>query len=222
MSENKTDAKLGKRVHEHLTKVGVETPMIETSLSDGQKVSLITEKMSDVLTALGLDLSDDSLSETPLRVAKMFVNEIYSGLSYDRFPKCTTVENKMGYNEMVIEKDITVYSDCEHHLRTIFGTAHVAYIPSHKVLGLSKIPRIVKFFARRPQIQERLTEQIYHALECILETDNIAVVIDAKHMCVSQRGVEDTSAHTITSKLGGGFLSNSSLRSEFMTLIRSK
>ncbi len=171
------------------------------------------------MNTLGLDLDDDSLCETPKRVAKMFVSEIYWGLDPDAFPKCTTVENKMGYDEMVIERGITIYSDCEHHLRPIVGVANVAYIPNKKVLGLSKIPRICEYFAKRPQIQERLSMQIFHALSYILETDNIAVSINAGHLCVSQRGVEDTTANTTTNKLGGVFKNDPATRAEFFNSI---
>lgn len=141
------------------------------------------------------------------------------GLDYEAFPKCTTVQNKMHYDEMVVERNITVQSLCEHHILPIVGKATIAYVPNNKVLGLSKLPRIVEYFSRRPQIQERLTEQIYHALQFILETDNIAVVIDAAHLCVSSRGVEDTAASTITSKLGGSFKTDPNARAEFMRFV---
>lgn len=216
----KCDALLGQRVADHLQSVGVQTPMIKNDLSVDDKIMVIADKMKDVLTTLGLDLSDDSLCDTPARVAKMFVKELYWGLDTDKFPKATTVENKMGYDEMVIECNIGVMSDCEHHLRTIVGKAHVAYIPKNKVLGLSKLNRIVNYFARRPQIQERLAEQIYHALELILETKDVAVVIEAEHYCVKQRGIQDHDSYTITSKLGGCFREDPAVRSEFMSLTR--
>jgi GTP cyclohydrolase I len=155
-----------------------------------------------------------------MRVAKMYLEELFWGLNPNNFPKCTVVENKMGYDEMVIEKGVSVMSTCEHHFQTIVGTAAVAYIPNQKVLGLSKIPRIVEYFSRRPQIQERLTEQIYFALSYILDTEDVAVVIDAEHFCVKARGVQDHGSTTITSKLGGGFRNDPALRSEFMNLIR--
>lgn len=222
MSFNKTkcDPDLGRKIHQHLIDVGVQTPLSPSTLSRTDKIDVITTKMYDIMRTLGLDLNDDSLSETPRRVAKMFVQEIYWGLDPDAFPKCTTVENKMGYDEMVVEKDITIYSDCEHHLRSIVGTASIAYIPANKVLGLSKMPRVCEYFAKRPQIQERLNEQIFHALQYILGTDNIAVSITAKHLCVSQRGVEDTSASTTTAKLGGVFKNDSATRAEFFAQIR--
>ncbi len=218
--KTKCDATLGAAVNNYLTTVGVQTPLVPNDLTENNKINVIQDAMTVVLKTLGLDLSDDSLSETPNRVAKMFVQELYWGLDFDKFPKCTTVSNKMGYDEMVIERNIKVMSDCEHHLRTIAGTAHIAYIPKDKVLGLSKMPRIVDYFARRPQIQERLCEQVFHALSFILGTEDVAVVIEAEHFCVKQRGVEDATASTITSKLGGCFKSDPSVRAEFMHLIK--
>jgi len=222
MSFNKTkaDAELGQRVHEHLVKCGVETPVTELMERDSkEKVEIIQQKFTDIMKVLGLDLTDDSLQDTPRRVAKMYVNEIFWGLNYDSFPKCTTVDNKMKYDEMVVERNVNVQSNCEHHFVIIDGVATVAYIPNQKVLGLSKINRIVEYFSKRPQIQERLTEQIYHALQYILETDNIGVVIHAKHYCVAARGVEDTGSSTITSKLGGVFKADANVRTEFMRLV---
>ena len=169
---------------------------------------------------LGLDLSDDSLIETPKRVAKMYVNEIFWGLDFEAFPKCTTVDNKMKYDEMVVERNINVQSNCEHHFVVIDGLATVAYVPKQKVLGLSKINRVVEYFSKRPQIQERLTEQIFHALQFILETEDVAVMIDAQHFCVKSRGVEDAGSSTITSKLGGGFKSDPAARAEFYQIAR--
>lgn len=218
---SKTDAALGRQVDAYLTRVGVNTPKLDaTFTTKEEKIDLIEQNMARIMTILGLDLGDDSLAETPRRVAKMYVSELYWGLDPDQFPKCTTVDNKMGYDEMVIEKNIKVMSDCEHHLRTIVGVAHVAYIPNERVLGLSKLNRIVDYFSRRPQIQERLAEQIYHALEFILGTSNIAVVIEAEHFCVKQRGIQDVGSSTITSKLGGDFREMPSVRAEFMNLIK--
>lgn len=219
LNKSKTDPHLGSLVHAHLKRVGVETPTLNNGLARADKISIIETKMRDIMTTLGLDLSDDSLAETPLRVAKMMVQETMWGLDTETFPKCTTVVNRMGYDEMVVERDITIKSLCEHHLVPIVGTATIAYIPSSKVLGLSKLPRICEYFARRPQIQERMTEQIFHALQYILETENIAVVVNAQHLCVSHRGVEDTSASTVTSKLGGVFKSDPATRSEFMRMV---
>jgi len=218
----KTDPELGQRVHNYLVKMGVETPVIENNLSRTTKIEIIQQKFADIMETLGLDLSDDSLADTPKRVAKMYVGEIFWGLDYDAFPKCTTVDNKMHYDEMVIERNIIVMSNCEHHFITIDGLATVAYVPDKKVLGLSKINRIVEYFAKRPQIQERLTEQIFHALCYILETDNVAVMIDAKHYCVASRGVEDTGSRTITSKLGGGFKSDPAARAEFLSIAKQR
>jgi GTP cyclohydrolase I len=218
----KTDSKLGQAIHQYLLDLGVETPTDSDYLltPDNQKIEEITIKMTDILTTLGLDLTDDSLADTPARVAKMFVNDLFWGLKTENFPKCTTVENKMKYDEMVLEKSCKVMSCCEHHNQAIFGHAHVAYIPKNRVLGLSKMPRIVEYFSRRPQIQERLTEQVYHALSYVLDTEDVAVVIDAVHMCCRARGIEDQNSHTITSKLGGKFKSEPELRAEFMSLIR--
>jgi GTP cyclohydrolase I len=218
-NKNKCDPELGKRVHEHLVKCGVETPQVENNLDRKQKIDRIEGHMTEIMKTLGLDLSDDSLAETPKRWAKMAVNEIFWGLDYEAFPKCTTVENKMKYDEMVVERNVNVQSNCEHHLIVISGLATVGYIPKERVLGLSKINRVVEYFSKRPQIQERLTEQIYHALQYILDTDNIAVVIDAQHFCVKSRGVEDTGSSTITSKLGGVFKTESSVRAEFMNIV---
>ena len=227
MSYNKTkcDPELGKKIHQHLTNMGVETPMNEQIYGTTQrteKIEIIEEKFRGIMLTLGLDLADDSLEETSKRVAKMYVNEIFWGLDYEAFPKCTTVNNKMKYDEMVIEKNINVQSNCEHHFVIIDGKATIAYIPKEKVLGLSKMNRIVEYFSKRPQIQERLTEQIYYALQYILETDNIAVLINAEHFCVKSRGVEDVGSSTITSKLGGCFKSDSSVRAEFMGIVRNE
>lgn len=212
----KTDETLGMNVHDHLVSLGIETPTTALlSKSNDFKKRRIEKAFQTVMETLGLDMNDDSLIETPHRIAKMLVDETMWGLDYKMFPKCTTVENKMKYDEMVLEKDIRVQSNCEHHFQPIVGKAHVAYIPKSRVLGLSKIPRIVEFFARRPQIQERLTEQVYHTLTYILGTENVAVTIHAEHLCVSQRGVRDTGASTITTRLGGVFKDKPIVRMEF-------
>ena len=218
--KTKTDPKLGQEIHEHLIKCGVETPTVEKTLAveNKTKIDILENAFTTVWQTLGLNLGDDSLAQTPNRMAKMYVNEIYFGLKPENFPKCTTVENKMKYDEMVIERNVNVQSNCEHHGIVIDGLATVAYIPTQKVLGLSKINRIVEYFSKRPQIQERLVSQIYHALQYVLETDNIAVVIDAQHFCVRSRGVEDVGSSTVTSKLGGCFKTDPAVRSEFMTL----
>ena len=223
MSYNKikTDPHLGQKVHEYLVSVGVETPVNNNGLSRQEKIDKIENNFNQILDTLGLDRRDDSLLDTPKRIAKMYVNEIFWGLDYEAFPKATVVENKMKYNEMVIVKNISVQSNCEHHFVVIDGLACVAYVPKEKVLGLSKINRIVEYFAKRPQIQERLTEQVYHALSFILETEDVAVMIDAQHYCVKSRGVEDTGSSTITSRLGGGFKSDHKARAEFLSLASS-
>lgn len=218
LNTKKCDAELGTNVSGHLKTLGLETPMTPNTLSAKQKIAKIEKHMAEILKTLGLDLTDDSLAETPLRVAKMYVNEVFWGLETENFPKCTAVDNKMGYNQMLVETGVTVKSFCEHHLLPIVGTATVAYIPKNKVLGLSKLNRIVEYYSRRPQIQERLTEQIFHALCHILETENVAVMIDASHECVSMRGVEDSNSATTTSRLGGDFKENAMVRGEFMQI----
>ena len=222
-NKTKTDPELGQKVHEHLVKMGVETPTKKSPISDRKdKIAVIEPLFAEIMKTLGLDLTDDSLVDTPKRVAKMYVNEIFWGLDYEAFPKCTAVDNKMKYNEMVCERNINVQSNCEHHFVVIDGLATVAYVPNQKVLGLSKINRIVEYFSKRPQIQERLTEQIFHTLQYILETEDVAVMIDAKHYCVASRGVEDTGSSTVTSKLGGGFKTDPAARAEFYQLARGR
>ena len=218
-NKTKTDPALGQSIHEYLVKQGVETPTIDNNLSRTDKIEVIEKHFIQIMEALGLDLTDDSLMDTPKRVAKMYVNEIFWGLDYEAFPKCTAVDNKMKYDEMVVERNINVQSNCEHHFVVIDGLATVGYIPNQKVLGLSKINRIVEYFAKRPQIQERLTEQVFHALQAILETESVAVVVDAQHYCVKSRGVEDTGSFTVTSKLGGVFKSDPAVRTEFMNIV---
>lgn len=220
-NKTKTDPQLGREVHEHLVKCGVETPVEDTGMDRKDKIEKIEGHFNEIMKTMGLDLSDDSLMETPKRVAKMYVNEIFWGLDYEAFPKCTAVDNKMKYDEMVIERNINVQSNCEHHFVVIDGVATVAYIPKDKVLGLSKLNRVVEYFSKRPQIQERLTEQVYHALQYILGTDDIAVVVDAQHYCVKSRGVEDVGSSTITSKLGGAFKSEPAVRAEFMAIVNA-
>ena len=217
-NKTKTDPELGQQVHEHLVKMGVETPIKKRNLDRKDQIAIIEGNFAEIMRALGLDLTDDSLIDTPKRVAKMYVNEIFWGLDYDSFPKCTTVDNKMKYNEMVVERNVNVQSNCEHHFVIIDGLATVAYVPKDKVLGLSKINRIVEYFSKRPQIQERLTEQIFHALQYILDTEDVAVMIDAQHYCVKSRGVEDTGSSTVTCRLGGGFKSDPAARQEFLQI----
>jgi len=203
-------------VRNTLIQHGLETPMIETGLTTEQKYQCIKELMSDVVATLGLDLSDDSLAETPHRIAKMYVHEIFSGLDYGEFPKLSVIDNKMGANEMVKVRDIDLTSTCEHHFVTIDGVAKVAYIPKDKIIGLSKINRVVQFFGRRPQVQERLTRQILVALQALLKTDDVAVSIDATHYCVKSRGVQDSNSQTSTTALGGCFKENIHTRAEFL------
>ena len=221
-NKTKTDPELGQKVHEHLVKMGVETPTVPNKLIRTDKIHIIEGHFKSIMETMGLDLSDDSLMDTPKRVAKMYVNEIFYGLDYEAFPKCTTVDNKMKYNEMVCERNVNVQSNCEHHFVVIDGLATVAYVPKDKVLGLSKINRIVEYFSKRPQIQERLTEQVFYALQYILDTEDIAVMIDAKHYCVAARGIEDTGSSTVTSKLGGGFKTDPAARAEFYQLARRR
>jgi GTP cyclohydrolase I len=195
------------------------TPMIETGLSNAEKKEKITALFTEIMETLGLDLTDDSLKETPQRVAKMYVDEVFYGLETSTFPKITVVENKFDYDHPVMEINIVTSSHCEHHFVPIIGKTHIAYIPNKKVLGLSKLNRIVDYFAKRPQIQERLTLQIHQALVEILETQNVAVVTDAMHACVKTRGIKDVTSMTRTSKLSGVFLQDSSHRVEFMNAI---
>lgn len=185
----------------------LETPMREDAflLSDDQKMLLIEDKFREIMDVLGLDLKDDSLNGTPHRVAKMFVKEIFSGLNPENKPKISVFENKFKYGDMLVEKNINLNSTCEHHFLPIVGKAHVAYVSSGQVIGLSKINRVVDYFARRPQVQERLTVQISNELKRILKTEDVAVIIDAKHLCVSSRGIQDEGSSTITAEYGGVF-----------------
>ncbi|MFT5396714.1 MAG: GTP cyclohydrolase I [Gammaproteobacteria bacterium] len=203
-------------VRNTLIEHGIETPMIETSLSQEDKYEKIKLLMNEVIETLGLDLNDDSITETPHRIAKMYVHEIFSGLDYSQFPKMSLIENKMGANEMIKIRDIDLTSTCEHHFVTIDGTAKVAYIPEEKIIGLSKINRVVRFFAQRPQVQERLTRQVLIALQTLLETENVAVNIEATHYCVKSRGVQDSNSQTSTTALGGCFKENIHTRAEFL------
>jgi len=179
------------------------------SLSEKEKIDLIEKDVAHILHTLGMDLRDDSLRGTPLRVAKMFVQEIFGGLNPKKKPKLSTFKNNYKYGEMLVEKNITVYSTCEHHLLPIVGRAHVAYISSGKVIGLSKMNRIVEYYAKRPQVQERLNMQIVQALQKALETEDVACIIDAKHLCVNSRGISDTASSTVTAEFGGRFREDS-------------
>ena len=186
---------------------GIETPMKQDAFksSDQEKKDKIAYLFSKIMDELGLDLSDDSLKGTPMRVAKMYVDEIFSGLNPANKPKIALFDNKYQYNQMLVEKNITFYSNCEHHFVPIIGKAHLAYISSGKVIGLSKLNRIVQYYAKRPQVQERLTMQIARELEEVLGTKDVAVIIDAKHLCVSSRGIKDESSATVTTFYGGSF-----------------
>lgn len=200
-----------------------DTPMHDGAfdLTDGEKIAQIADHFAEIMGILGLDLTDDSLRGTPLRVAKMYVQEIFRGLNPANKPPATTFDNKYQYRRLVIERNIPLQSTCEHHFQPIFGVAHVAYIPNGKVIGLSKLNRIVDYFGRRPQVQERLTIQIAEELKRTLHTDDVAVYIDAKHMCVQARGVEHHGASTITAEYSGKFL-NETTKREFLLAINSK
>ena len=216
ISPNLAISEDAQRVRDVLVERGLETPLVHTGLSRDQKYERIRDSFADIVLTLGLDLTDDSLSETPQRIARMYVDEIFSGLDYAKFPKATSIDNKMGVQEMVKINDISVISTCEHHFITIDGLAKVAYIPAGKIIGLSKVNRIVRFFAQRPQVQERLTQQILVALQVLLGTDDVAVTINAAHYCVKARGVMDANSTTQTAALGGDFRSDARTRAEFL------
>ena len=203
-------------VRQALLERGLETPLLPHQYERDEKYLRIRDAFTDIARTLGLDLGDDSLCETPQRIARMYVDELFSGLDYLNFPKISLIENKMGVEEMVKVSDIGVTSTCEHHFVTIDGQARVAYIPRDKIIGLSKINRIVRFFARRPQVQERLTQQVLVALQTLLETDDVAVSIDATHYCVKARGVMDSGSRTQTTALGGAFKASHKTRAEFL------
>ena len=209
-----SNAKILKRV--------TPSPTIDNGLSDEEKIARITGHFKAILETLGLDLRNDSLERSPHRIAKMYVSEIFKGLKDENFPKITVIENEMKYDQMVVVRDVNIMSTCEHHFVTIHGTATIAYIPSKKVIGLSKINRISDFFSRRPQVQERLTKQIADCLVEILETDNVAVHINAKHYCVISRGIEDNQSTTVTSDLRGDFKRKGETRYEFLQHCRTK
>jgi GTP cyclohydrolase I len=198
-----------------------KTPLKENAFekSDDEKILIIQDHVSEILETLGMDLTDDSLKGTPLRVAKMFVNEIFGGLHPNKKPKASTFDNSYKYGEMLVEKNITLYSTCEHHLLPIVGKAHVAYVSNGTVVGLSKMNRIVDYYAKRPQVQERLTLQIVQELQEILGTQDVACVIDAKHLCVNSRGISDTASSTVTSEFGGIFQSEDKKR-EFLDYLK--
>lgn len=222
----KTDPVLGEQVREHLLKVGLETPMIydQVKVKSDKKIKNIAKHFTAIMEELGLDLTDDSLTDTPNRVAKMYVREIFYGLDYDSFPKCTRIENKMGQNNsFVLERNVNVQSNCEHHFVIIDGKATVAYIPRKTILGLSKLNRIVQFFSKRPQVQERLTEQIAETISFITGSPDVAVYIEGVHYCVKSRGIQDTTSSTMTLATRGVFAEEKSeLRREFLNSARMK
>jgi len=217
MNEISPDAE---NVRRALVAKGIETPMIDPTQCKDERRAAIASHMREVMKLIGLDLHDDSLEETPNRLAKMFIDEIFSGMDYANFPKMTKIKNQMKVSEMVQVNDITLTSTCEHHFVTIDGNVAVAYYPKDWVIGLSKINRIVAFFAQRPQVQERLTEQLLTAFQTILETDDVAVYVKATHFCVKARGVKDTHSYTVTSAYGGGFLEDRETRKEFLSSIQ--
>lgn len=219
---SKNDPELGAKVKAYLAKNNVESPIdydAYYATTSVEKVDKITDLMTEALNTIGFDLSNDSVKDTPKRIAKMWVNEVMSGLDYNQFPRVMTFENQFNSAGMVVEKDIMSMSLCSHHLVTIDGTATVAYIPNEKVIGLSKINRIVDFFSRRPQEAERLTLQIFYALEYVLGTSDIAVYLNGTHYCVRSRGVQDVNSSTSTVKLGGVFYSDLQVRQEFYGIV---
>ena len=200
----------------------IATPLREDAfvLSDAEKIESIEKSFRDIMHTLGLDLTDDSLKGTPKRVAKMYVNELFSGLSPENKPSASTFENKYQYGEMLVEKNITLYSQCEHHFLPIVGKAHVAYISQGRVIGLSKMNRIVDYFAKRPQVQERLTMQIVNEMQRVLGTEDVACVIDAKHLCVNARGISDIQSSTVTAEYGGAFGTDRELQKAFLDYLK--
>jgi len=207
ISENKINGFSDEEIGDDHIYTGLETPMTENAfhISDDEKKVKIADLFSRIMEVMGLDLTDDSLRGTPHRVAKMYIDEIFSGLNPANKPKVALFDNKYKYNQMLVEKNITFYSNCEHHFVPIIGKAHLAYISSGKVIGLSKLNRIVQYYAKRPQVQERLTNQIAMELSTILKTEDVAVIIDAKHLCVSSRGIKDDTSATVTAYYGGAF-----------------
>lgn len=216
MNEDKID-----EIGENHIGTSAQTPLRANAfdISDKEKIERIEKSVRDILDTLGMDLTDDSLRGTPKRVAKAYVNELFMGLNPENKPKASTFENKYKYGEMLVEKNIVVYSTCEHHLLPIVGRAHVAYISDGKVIGLSKMNRIVEYYAKRPQVQERLTMQIVQAMQEALGTDNVACVIDAKHLCVNSRGIKDIESSTVTAEFGGEF-KNKETKREFLDYIK--
>jgi GTP cyclohydrolase I len=223
LSVQETEISLEDLIGDEHIATSADTPLRADAfdMDDKTKMRKIEEHFREIMNVLGLDLTDDSLKGTPKRVAKMYVQEIFSGINPKNKPELALFENKYKYKEMLVEKDITFYSNCEHHFVPIFGKAHVAYISNGQVIGLSKINRVVQYFARRPQVQERLTIQIAEELKRVLNTEDVAVVIDAVHLCVSSRGVQDNDSKTVTSHFGGKF-NDEATRREFFTYIGMK
>ena len=223
--EYKSDKVLGWEIHDHLMSLGIETPMIIPERPEDERLKLLEEHFESIMRVLGLDLMDDSLHDSPRRLAKMYLNEIFWGMDHNNFPKCTAIKNTLNqvdvHGSFVLEKGIRVSSTCEHHFVPIDGKATVAYIPRHKILGLSKLNRIVEYFCKRPQVQERLTEQIRAAMAYVAETSDVAVFIDATHFCVKTRGIQDVGSSTVTLSVGGVFSKETSdIRREFLNLAR--
>lgn len=219
--KEKKDGSLGRDIHSLLQKLGVESPIVDYQIYDSeeQKIAVIEDKFVDIYTALGIDLTNDSTRDTPRRIAKMLVKEVNWGLDYENFPRSMDIVNCIDMDQMIVIRNATVESNCEHHSQPFEGYANVAYIPREKVLGLSKINRIVSFFSHRPSVQERLTKQIGETLKYIAQTEDVAVEITAKHGCVRCRGVQDRNSFTTTSFLSGSFKTDERTRSEFYSLI---
>lgn len=209
--------------YDHSGTAVLETPLRADAfkIDDELKIEFIEKNFREIMSVLGLDLSDDSLKDTPRRVAKMYVKEFFSGLNPENKPSITLFENKYKFNQMIVERNITLYSTCEHHFVPIIGKAHIGYFSSGKVIGLSKLNRIVQFFAKRPQVQERLTMQVSAELKELLQTEDVAVIIDADHLCVSSRGIQDVNSSTVTSSFNGKFM-NSDVRDEFFNYVYSR
>lgn len=219
--KNKTTPYSVDEIGENHLSITAKTPLRSDAfdITNEEKIKFIEKNVYEILHTLGLDLTDDSLKETPKRVAKSFVNELFAGLNPENKPSLSTFENSYKYGEMLVEKNITVYSTCEHHLLPIVGKAHIAYISEGSVIGLSKMNRIVDYYAKRPQVQERLTMQIVQALQKVMKTKNVACVIDAKHLCVNSRGIRDVASSTITAEYGGKF-KEESVKQEFLKYIQ--
>jgi len=221
---NKTNSSfISEEIGDNHISTSVETPLRKDAfnISDEEKIEQIEDHFTEIMKILGLDLKDDSLSGTPHRVAKMYVKEIFRGLNPENRPHTKLFENKYGFNQILLEKDITFYSNCEHHFVPLFGKAHVAYIPGKKVIGLSKINRLVKYYAQRPQVQERLTQQIAKDLQETIETEDVAVIIEAQHLCVASRGIEDYTSSTTTVFYGGKF-KEEGFKNELFSLLTKK